>query len=162
MSITNVSKDLEQLRMTVTAEFTAPLDQTWQLWADPRKLEKWWGPPSYPATVTEHDLSPGGKVAYFMTSPEGHQHGGWWRVIEVESPRLLVFEDGFSDPTGEPSASMPTMIMSTSLADRGDGGTIATMVTAFSSVEAMQQLLEMGMEEGLREAMSQMDALVTA
>lgn len=55
-----------------------------QLWADPRKLERWWGPPTYPATVVEHDLRAGGKVAYLMTSPEGEQHHGWWKVLEVD------------------------------------------------------------------------------
>ena len=47
------------LTMTITAEFDAPIERVWQLWADPRQLERWWGPPTYPATVVDHDLSPG-------------------------------------------------------------------------------------------------------
>ena len=64
MTVTAVRKDPEALTMTITAEFDAPVERVWELWADPRLLERWWGPPTYPATVIEHDLSPGGRVHY--------------------------------------------------------------------------------------------------
>ena len=57
MSVTSVHKDPETMTMTVTAEYDAPVARVWQLWADPRQLERWWGPPTYPATVVDHDLS---------------------------------------------------------------------------------------------------------
>lgn len=71
MTITSVQKDTEDLSMTLAAEFDAPTERVWQLWDDPRQLERWWGPPTYPATVTSHDLRPGGRVEYHMTGPEG-------------------------------------------------------------------------------------------
>jgi uncharacterized protein YndB with AHSA1/START domain len=37
-----------------------------------------------------------------------------------------------------------------------------TMSTRFPSLEAMEQLLGMGMEEGLQQAMGQIDALLAA
>ncbi len=86
MPVTDVQKDLDALTMTITAEFDAPADRLWQIWSDPRQLEQWWGPPSYPATFTDHDLTPGGRVAYYMTGPDGDQHHGWWKVEEVEPP----------------------------------------------------------------------------
>ncbi|MFP5347169.1 MAG: SRPBCC domain-containing protein, partial [Actinomycetes bacterium] len=89
MSVTSVRKDTEQLSMTVTTEYDGSADRAWQLWADPRQLERWWGPPTYPATVEKHDLRAGGGVSYYMTGPEGDQHRGWWKVLEAEPPRLL-------------------------------------------------------------------------
>ena len=74
MSVTNVTKDPEALTMSITSRFDAPVERVWQVWADPRRLERWWGPPTYPATVTEHDLAVGGRVRYFMTGPEGDRH----------------------------------------------------------------------------------------
>ena len=71
MTVTGVRKNPETLTMTLDAEFDASLERVWQLWADPRKLERWWGPPTYPATVTAHDLRSGGRVEYHMTGPEG-------------------------------------------------------------------------------------------
>ena len=160
MPVISVDKDTDALEMTVVAEFDAPVERTWELWADPRKLERWWGPPSHPATVVDHDLTPGGRVSYFMTSPEGDKYHGWWKVESVDAPRLLQVEDGFADDAGEPNPDMPTTRMRVALADRDGGGTRVTILSTFPSAEALEQMLEMGMEEGMREAMGQMDAVL--
>ena len=107
MSVTSVDKDYDNLTTTLVADFDAPIDEVWQLWADPRKLERWWGPPTYPATFEKHDLSPGGEVTYFMTGPEGDQPRGWWRITSVEPPTSLQFTDGFANDDGTPNEEMP-------------------------------------------------------
>ena len=95
MTVTAVRKDPEALTMTLHAEFDARPERVWQLWADPRQLERWWGPPTYPATFTKHDLEPGSRIEYHMTGPEGDQPKGYWDVVEVHPPHRLVFNDGF-------------------------------------------------------------------
>jgi len=159
MSVTSVEKDTQQLTMVVTAEYEVTAERAWQLWNDPRQLERWWGPPAYPATVVDHDLTAGGSVNYYMTSPEGEKHHGWWRVLESQAPRALVIEDGFADDMGQPQAGMPVTIMRLQIDDR-PGGVTMTMTSTFASLEAMEQLLAMGMEQGLREAMGQIDAIL--
>ena len=161
MTLKSVEKDVATLTMAVTSEFNAPIDRVWQLWADPRKLERWWGPPTYPATVIDHELKPGGSVTYFMTGPEGEKHAGWWRVLEVDAPNLLEVEDGFADDSGTPNPDMPTMTMRTVLTEERGVTTVVT-TTTFPTLEALEKLLEMGMEEGMREAMAQMDAVLAA
>ena len=88
MTIASVTRDLDALTLTLVAEYDAAPDRVWELWADPRKLERWWGPPVYPATVVAHDLTRDGTVSYYMTGPEGDRHWGWWRIVSVEPPRL--------------------------------------------------------------------------
>lgn len=160
MSITSVHKDPTTLTMSVTAEFDAPVDRVWQLWSDPRLLERWWGPPTYPATVVDHDLTAGGSVTYFMTGPDGDKSRGWWRVVQVDAPRLLEVDDGFADDAGNPNPDMPITRMRVVLEEREGGGTKVDIQSTFSSLEHMEQLVEMGMEEGLKQAMGQMDALI--
>ena len=162
MSITSVVKDREAKTMTLTAEFDATPERLWQMWADPRQLERWWGPPTYPATVEEHDLTPGGRVAYYMTGPEGDRPRGWWKVVSVDPPHHLEFEDGFADDTGNPNPEMPVMTIRVSLEALGDGRSRMTTETTFPSAEAMDQLLAMGMEEGMKAAASQIDELLVA
>jgi len=162
MPVTNVIKSPETRTMSVTAEFAAPVGRVWQIWADPRQLEKWWGPPTWPATFTEHDLRPGGWARYFMTGPNGDKSRGWWRFDAVEAPRRIDLEDGFADEAGQPNAEMPSMFMRVSLDDRAGGGTRMTTVTTFPSAESMHQLLAMGMEEGMHAAMGQIDGLLAA
>ncbi|MFC4472535.1 SRPBCC domain-containing protein [Streptomyces xiangluensis] len=159
MTVTSVDKDLDNLTLTLIADFSAPVERVWQLWADPRQLERWWGPPTYPATVEQHDLTPGGDVSYFMTSPEGEKHYGWWRVTSVASPTSLEFTDGFADQDGKPSPDQPTTDVRVQLTER-DGGTRMEMRSSFDSREQMEQLVNMGMVEGLQEAVGQIDGIL--
>ncbi|MFE0822783.1 SRPBCC domain-containing protein [Streptomyces sp. NPDC058847] len=159
MSVTSLDKDLENLSLTLIADFSAPVERVWELWSDPRQLERWWGPPTYPATVEQHDLTPGGDVTYFMTGPEGDKYRGWWRVATVDAPTSLEFTDGFADQDGVPNADMPTTTTRVTLTER-DGGTRMEMLSVFDSRDQMDQLMKMGMEEGLREAAGQMDGLL--
>lgn len=160
MTVVNIEKDPATCTMTITAEFDATIERTWQLWDDPRQLERWWGPPTYPATVTEHNLVAGGRVAYTMTGPEGDTHGGLWIVTSVGAPNRLEIEDWFADEHGEANREMPMTLMTVTLAERANDGTIATITSKFASAEAMHQLIEMGMEEGMLAAAAQMDAIV--
>lgn len=160
MPVTRIDKDTDAATMTVVADFDAPLERVWQLYADPRQLERHWGPPEWPATVVEHDLSPGGRVTYTMTGPDGMTSSGYWDVVEVEEPHRFVVVDGFADDAGQPNPDMPTTRMELRLDARGDGGTTMTIVSEFASAEVMQQMVDMGMEDGLRGAMGQIDPIL--
>lgn len=162
MTVKTVEKDAGQLTLTLTAEFDAPVESVWRLWENPRKLERWWGPPGYPATFVNHEFGPDGTVTYYMTSPEGEKYHGWWRIVAIEAPRRLEFEDGFADDEGNPNRDMPTTMTAVSLEDADGSGsrTRMTLRSKFPSLEAMEQMSEMGMEEGLRAAVGQMDALL--
>lgn len=158
MTVVSVVPDERALTLTLTAEYAAPVERVWRLWADPRLLERWWGPPSHPATFTRHELVPGGRVAYHMTGPEGEHYPGWWRVISVNEPHAIELEDGFGE-AGE-ADDMPITRMSVAITDLGDRGTRMVLVGAFPSAEAMKQLIDMGMQEGLTLAVGQIDALL--
>ncbi|MEX0664671.1 MAG: SRPBCC domain-containing protein [Acidimicrobiia bacterium] len=160
MTVTNVHKDPKAMTMTITSEFDAPIERVWQLWEDPRQLERWWGPPTYPATVVDHDLSPGGSINYFMTGPAGDKARGWWRVLAVDAPHRLEFEDGFADDAGHPNADMPVMTIRVELSEQPDGGTSMAVETTFPSPDAMEQIISMGMEEGMTLAIGQIDELL--
>jgi uncharacterized protein YndB with AHSA1/START domain len=161
MTVTSLDKDPDNLSFTLVADFDAPIERVWQLWADPRQLERWWGPPGYPATMKQHDLTAGGEVTYFMTGPEGDKHHGWWRVTSVNPPKSLEFIDGFAHQDGTPNTDMPTNTTQVGLAEH-EGGTRMELRSVFDSREQMDQLLNMGMDEGIKLAVGQMDALLVA
>jgi len=160
MTVLDITKDLEARTLVLTASFDVPIERVWELWNDPRQLERWWGPPTYPATVVDHDLTPGGDVTYYMTGPEGDRHHGWWRVLAAEPPRRLALEDGFADESGKPDPTKPTIAMTVSLAQAGDGATRMEITSVYPSTEAMQEMIDMGMEEGLKAAVGQIDDLL--
>jgi uncharacterized protein YndB with AHSA1/START domain len=160
MTVTAVHKDTDALTMTITAEFDASPERVWQLWADPRQLERWWGPPTYPATVTAHELTPGGRVEYHMTGPEGDQPRGYWDVLEANAPNSIVFRDGFANDDGTPNTEFPATTGRVSIADIGGGRTRMSIASTFESLEAMEQILAMGMEEGITQAVGQIDVIL--
>lgn len=159
MPVVSSHPDREKLEMTVVAEFEVPAPRVWDVWADPRKLEKWWGPPTWPATFHRYEFTEGGEARYYMTGPEGEKAPGYWRFQAIENNRRIQFLDGFAKEDGEPDENMPAMVMTMTLDDEG-GRTRMTTVTRFNSIEDLEQTMEMGMEEGMREAMGQIDALL--
>ena len=159
MSVTSVDKDFDALTLTVIADFDATAARVWDLFADPRKLERWWGPPTHPATMTEHDLTPGGEVFYYMTSPEGEKFHGRWHITAVDAPKSLEFIDAFADSEGNQVGDLPANTIRMQLSAH-DGGTRMELLSVFDSREQMDQLLGMGMAEGLEQAAGQMDALL--
>jgi uncharacterized protein YndB with AHSA1/START domain len=160
MTVTAVRKDPQTLTMTLEAEFDASPERVWQLWADPRQLERWWGPTTYPATFTKHSLTPGSHVEYHMTGPGGDQPHGYWDVLEVEAPNRLVFRDGFANADGTPNTDMPVNTARVRIEEIGQGRTRMLIESVFPSADAMEQVLAMGMEEGLTQAVGQIDAIL--
>ena len=160
MTVTAVYKDANTLTMTITAEFDASPERVWQLWADPRQLERWWGPPSYPATFTDFDFKPGGRVNYHMTGPTGDQPRGWWEILELDPPTSISFLDGFADDNGDPNPDLPATTDRVTFEELSEGKTQMTFVTFFADAPSMAKILAMGAEEGLREAVGQIDAIL--
>jgi uncharacterized protein YndB with AHSA1/START domain len=159
MPIVDISKDTRKLTMTVTAQFAAPVERVWAAYADPRQIERFWGPPEWPATFERHDFAVGGRSEYVMTGPNGEQSRGFWEFLSVDAPRSFEVTDGFLGPDGRPSPGMPTMHMRFTF-EPHEGGTRMVTVTTFPSLEALEQLLAMGMEEGMKAAMGQIDAVL--
>jgi uncharacterized protein YndB with AHSA1/START domain len=160
MTVTAVRKDPQRLTLTVEAEFDASVERIWQLWADPRQLERWWGPPTYPAAVTRHDLAVGGRVDYQMTGPRGDRHHGYWEVLEVEPPRRILFRDGFANADGTPNPDMPITTIRVAIEEVAQERTRMSIESVFPSTEAMEQVLAMGTEEGLSKGVSQIDPIL--
>jgi uncharacterized protein YndB with AHSA1/START domain len=160
MTVTALRKNPETLTMTIDGEFEATPERVWQLWADPRQLERWWGPPAYPATFTRHDLAPGNRSEYHMTGPTGDQPRGYWDILETDPPRSLMFRDGFAHDDGTPNDAMPRNEARVKIEEIGEGRTRMSIQFHFSSSKAMDQLLAMRMEEGLTQAVGQIDAIL--
>ena len=160
MTVTAVRKDPDALTLTLTAEFDASPTRVWELWAAPRQLERWWGPPMWPATFTAHDLAPGSHVEYHMTGPAGEEAHGYWDIVEVDPPSRLVFVDGFAGEDGTPADDFPRNEGRVTIESIGAGRTRMSIESHFPSTQAMEQVLGMGMEEGLTQAVGQIDAIL--
>ncbi len=159
MPIESISSDPSTLTLTAVAKYPVPLERLWEAWSNPKMVERFWGPPSWPATFVKHRMKVGERSQYFMTGPKGETSHGYFRILEVEEKRRFVVLDGFAHPDGSANEDFPETKMEVSFEETPDGSRF-TAVSTFASVEAMEQLLSMGMLEGMTEAMGQIDAVV--
>ncbi|MEX1078337.1 MAG: SRPBCC domain-containing protein [Homoserinimonas sp.] len=159
MTVISGETDVDALTVTFVAEFDAPVERVWQLWEDPRQLERWWGPPTWPATFDRHDFEVGGQFSYYMSGPDGEKARGWWDITAIEAPHRFEFDDGFSDDSGNRVEEMGSMHEVVTLDSVGDK-TRMTMVSQFRDAAQLEKMIEMGMEEGMREALGQIDTVL--
>jgi len=161
MPVIEATHDLEALTLTIVAEFAAPPERIWALYADPRQLERVWGPPSHPATFVHHELKVGSRTTYYMTGPEGEKYHGYWDITAVDKPREFTFKDGFADADFNPDPNMPASTNVYTL-EAIETGTRATYVSTYATKEGLETVLKMGVVEGATAAINQIDDLVGA
>jgi uncharacterized protein YndB with AHSA1/START domain len=161
MTVISSSTNADELTLDLVAEFDATPEQVWAVWEDPRKLERWWGPPTYPATFTRHEFEVGGQSRYHMTGPGGDKHFGWWRIDVLDGQRHIEFANGLAGDDGEPVPGLAPAGGIVELEQTGSG-TRMLVRTRFVDVEQMERMLGMGMQEGMGLAIGQIDALLRA
>ncbi len=160
MPVTDITTDVDTRTLTITAEFAAPVARVWAMYADPRQLEQVWGPPEYPATFVDHDLRPGTRTTYYMTSPEGEKFAGYWDITEVVEHQHFAFLDGFADSDLAPNPDLPVSTNVYSFTEV-DGSTRAVFSGTYETAEGLQTVLDMGMVEGATSAINQIDGFLT-
>jgi len=161
MPVIDVSHDLDTLKLTIVAEFAAPVQRIWDLYADPRQLERVWGPPCYPATFVEHSLTVGARSTYFMTGPEGDRFYGFWVITRIDEPHGFSFDDGFADAEFNVNPDLPVSKNVFSF-EAIDKGTRATYIGTYANREGLEQVLAMGVVEGATAAINQIDSLLSS
>ncbi len=159
MPVTSMNTDPVALTLTIVADFPVPVQRLWDAFADPRQLERFWGPPGYPTTFSEFDLRAGGHARYWMTGPEGEKFNALWDFTEVDAPRTIRIDDKFATESGDADENMPVSHMVISFDETASGSRLTT-VTTFDSTEALEQSLAMGMDEGMQLALAQLDTVL--
>lgn len=159
MPVTSVTSDVESLTMTLIADFPVGPERLWSVFTDPRQLERFWGPPGWPATFDTFDFSPGGWARYHMTSPQGENAGGIWQFTDIDAPRGFTVIDSFADADGAILEDLPGSRMTFAFEATPEGSRL-TSVSHFASAEALEQIIAMGAVEGSTLALNQLDAVL--
>jgi uncharacterized protein YndB with AHSA1/START domain len=159
MPVTSVTTDPEALTITLTGDFPVPVERLWAAFADPRQLERFWGPPGYPTTFARHEVRPGGISHYWMTSPDGDRFYGRWDFVAVDEPHRMVVNDSFADADGNIDPAVPTGRMTLTFESTSSGSRV-TALSASPTAEALEQVLTMSQVEGMTQAMAQLDVVL--
>ena len=159
MPVTDVTTDPEALTMTLTADFDAPVERLWAAFTEPQQLERFWGPPGWPARFPTFDFSVGGRAVYYMTSPQGEKSYGSWEFLEIDAPRGFTVLDNFANEDGAPLEGMPVMRVVFTFEPTATGSRMVN-VSHFASADALQQVVDFGAVEGSTMAINQLDRVL--
>jgi uncharacterized protein YndB with AHSA1/START domain len=152
--------------LTLERVINAPKDKVWAAYTDPEIFTKWWGPDGWSTTVKEFDVKPGGTALYGMKCEDPNQ-GEWFGkeswgkfVFEDVSPKdSFVYTDYFTDDNGKATEGMPSTKSTITFVET-DGKTKITTVSTYESEADLRQVLEMGMEEGIKQTLDRLEKLV--
>ena len=161
MTVTAVRKDPAALTMTIDRRVRRLAGARLAAVGRSAPARALVGPADLPRDLHPHDLAPGGRVEYHMTGPTGDQPRGYWDVVEVDPPNRLVVPRRLRQRrrlAERGLAAAPRCAVT--IEAIGDGRTRMSIESHFPSTEAMEQVLAMGMEEGLTEAVGQIDAIL--
>lgn len=159
MPVIDITTDAESLSSVLTAEFAAPIEKVWRALHDPSQLERFWGRPDWPATVTEWNPAVGGRALFKMTGADGESVYAAWEFLEIDEPRRFEVSESFVDERGvraDDSEASRQVYELTSAA----GGTRLTLTSHFPSAEALEAHLAMGADEFLRATFAHLDRVL--
>lgn len=159
MPVTAVTTDPENLTMTLVADVAAPVERLWSVFTDPRQLERFWGPPGWPAIFTTFEFAVGGHARYHLTSPQGQRHFGSWEFLGIDAPHGFEVLDSFVDEEGTVQSELPTSRMTFAFESTQEGSRL-TSTSHLASADALEQIVAMGAIEGSTLAINQLDRVL--
>jgi PhnB protein len=145
----------------VDRSFNAPIDLVWAAWTEPDILEQWWAPKPYKAVVASMDFRVGGRMLYYMLSPEGDKH---WCLFDYETINPLKSYSGmdaFCDENGGVNSNHPRLHWTNTFEDKGDE-TVVHVLIKFDSYKDIEAIIQMGFKEGFTMGLQNLDEYISA
>lgn len=129
--------------------------KVWQHLTEKDLLDKWWAPKPWKCTTEEFDFREGGKWKYAMEGPQGEKVYTGTEFTEITEGRSILWKDFFLNENGKIDTTLPStswLIGFTGVEE----GTKLTFNLHLPSKENLEQLLEMGFEEGFTIGLNQL------
>ena len=151
--------DEKTLTLVIERRFQASKQRVWDAYSTRELLQQWWSPEHFSTTIRIFEFRPGGRWHYHMTGPDGTKYWSLAIYRAIRDGVSIEYEDYFSDEQGGANSSLPST--RTHLAFRSDeSDTIVTTTLKFASLDALQQLLKMGFEQGFASTCDKLDILL--
>lgn len=143
--------------------FDAPRELVFEMFKEPEHLKRWWGPRGWECPVCNVDFRPGGVWHYCMKCVDENQgdfYGmeSWGKGVyeEIDEPEKIVYTDYFSDAEGNENDAMPSTRVTMQFIDQG-GKTKLVSRSEYVSEEALKQVMEMGMLQGITQTWDRLE-----
>jgi uncharacterized protein YndB with AHSA1/START domain len=139
--------------LQIEREFDAPAAAVFRAHTDLAIYAKWIGPEGAGIEATHLEPAPGGRWRYLVPQ-EGMPPLEFHGVFHTVEPDMLIIQ------TFEFNMAPNQVGISTTTFDEADGCTRLTVREVYPSVEARDQALASGMDEGLSDGYARLDAVL--
>lgn len=157
----NYTPNRENNTLTIQREFSAGRAQLWDYYTKHELLEQWFAPPPMTTGTKSMDFREGGHWHYKMVGEDGTEYWGMTQYKKIHPQDTLSFSDAFCDEAGQINTDLPGADWTVTFTDKGDK-TIVQSVLTFQSPADLEQILEMGMEDGMKATYGTLDKLLSA
>ena len=144
--------------IVISRTFNAPARIVWDAVTKPEHLKRWWAPKSHGVALVQCDvdLRVGGKYRYVMQQGNGPLMAFSGTYAEIMPPSRIVYDEIFEPMAGAGSVRVTITF------EEHDGKTRMVNHSVYPSAQVRDTVLATGMEHGMREAMEQLEELVTS
>ena len=150
-----IQKIAEKNQIIITHSYESTLETIWNAFTQSEILEKWWAPEPYKAIVVTNNFENGGKLHYYMLSPEGQKHYCIAEYLEINPQKSYEVLDAFCDENGVVNTNFPRMKWLNNFSYQNGITTVSNIIT-FEKNEDMSAILELGFEEGYKMGLNQL------
>ncbi len=151
--------DKQKNTMTIRREFDAKRQCVWDCHTKSELLDQWFAPKPLTTKTKSMDFRAGGHWHYVMIDPTGTEYWGRMDYQAIRPIDNYTALDGFCDATGALNPDLPRSQWNVTFTDRGNRTFVENVVT-YQSAEALQQVIDMAMKEGLTSALERLDELL--
>jgi uncharacterized protein YndB with AHSA1/START domain len=155
----NYTPDRENNTLTIQREFLADRARLWDHYTKSELLEQWFAPPPMSTRTKSMDFREGGHWHYAMIEPNGTEYWGMTQYKTIHPIEALQYTDAFCDEEGIINTDIPSAGWTITFSDQGEK-TLVQSVLTFKSLADLDQILEMGMEDGMKATYETLDKLL--
>jgi uncharacterized protein YndB with AHSA1/START domain len=151
--------DEEKNTITIKRKFAAKRQLVWDCYTKSELLDRWFAPKPFTTKTKFMDFSEGGHWHYAMVEPNGQEYWGRMDYQTIQPIDNYTALDGFCDDTGALNPELPRSRWNVSFSDVATHTLVETLVS-YTSSEALQQVIQMGLKEGLTSTLERLDELL--
>lgn len=166
MSEKNIISNVEGRDLIMERIFNAPQELVFKMFSEPEHLVRWWGPEGWQTENRVFNFKPNGVWHYCMRcidENQGEFYGqeSWGKAVyqEIIVPEKIVYTDVFADEEGHAVDGMPEITVTMTFIEH-EGKTKLITRSRFASIEALQQVMKMGIIQGFSSQFIRLDLVL--
>jgi uncharacterized protein YndB with AHSA1/START domain len=151
--------DKQKNTLTIKREFLGDRQLVWDCYTKSELLDRWFAPKPLTTKTKSMDFSEGGHWHYAMVEPNGTEYWGYTAYVKIKPIDYYTSLDAFSNADAEINEDLPRAEWLVTFTDKGENALVETVVT-YKSLSDLEQVIQMGMEQGTVATMEKLDELL--